>query len=135
VCLTQEALDRFSGMIRPGGLLLADRSTARRLGPVDARAFALPMFQAVRERIGTPIVFNACVLGALAGLVDLVRPQAIADVLASRVPARFLDQNLRALDLGLELAREARPAPAAEEGPSKREDAPPGPAAGPVSTP
>ncbi len=124
VCLTQEALDRFSGTLRPGGLLLADPFYIRKVGPLDARIRLLPMFEAVRDRVQAPITFNVCVLGALAGLVDLVRPEHLKEVIASRVPARFLDKNLLAFDLGMELASTAVPIPQMRNGTAP---SPPGP--------
>jgi 2-oxoglutarate ferredoxin oxidoreductase subunit gamma len=123
ICLTQEAFDKFSAGIRPGGLLLADPFYVRKVGPLDARVHLLPMFEAVRDRVGLPITFNVCVLGALAGLVDLVRPEHIKAVVSGRVPARYLEKNLLAFDIGVELAAGAAPVPQFRNG-----DAPPPPA-------
>lgn len=108
VCLTQEALDKFSHLLRPGGIMLTDRYYARRLRQLDARLYNLPMYAAVKERIGMPIVFNVCVLGALVGLTGVVKPESVKTVVAGRVPERFLAQNMRAFDLGMELAGGAR---------------------------
>jgi 2-oxoglutarate ferredoxin oxidoreductase subunit gamma len=116
VCLTQEALDKFSATLRPGGLLLADPYYVRKVGPLDARIRLLPMFEAVRDRVGLPITFNVCVLGALAGLVDLVKPEHLKEVIAGRVPAKYLDKNLLAFDVGMELAAGAVPIPQMRNG-------------------
>lgn len=109
VCLTQEAVDRFGPRLRPGGILLTDRFHVRRLKQHDARTYNLPMFEAVKEQIKLPIVFNICMLGTLSGLVDFVRPESLRAVIQARVPARYLDQNLAAFDLGQTLALDARP--------------------------
>jgi len=60
------------------------------------------------ERIGKPIVFNICMLGALIASTDVVRPKSIIDVLETRVPADFLEMNQRALQLGMELGAAAK---------------------------
>ncbi|MBN1334630.1 MAG: 2-oxoacid:acceptor oxidoreductase family protein [Deltaproteobacteria bacterium] len=117
ICLTQEAFDKFSSGIRPGGLLLSDPFYVRRLGRLDARVRLLPMYEAVRDRVGLPITFNVCVLGALVGLVDVVRPEHVKAVISDRVPARFLDPNLQAFEIGLELAAGAKPIPRLRSGP------------------
>ncbi len=108
VCLTQESLAKFSPTLRPGGILLTDRFFARRMQQFDARIYNLDIYRQVKERIGLPIVFNVSVLGALSGLTQAVQPDSLRKVISQRVPARFLKQNMDALDLGLELAEAAR---------------------------
>jgi 2-oxoglutarate ferredoxin oxidoreductase subunit gamma len=64
------------------------------------------MFQNVMDKIGKPIVFNICMLGAVIEMVDLIDPEAIMKVLENRIPSDFLDLNRQALDLGMGLGRE-----------------------------
>jgi 2-oxoglutarate ferredoxin oxidoreductase subunit gamma len=106
VCLTQEAYNKFYSMIRPGGLLITDTRYVKIQKKVDAQQRELPMFQNVMDKIGKPIVFNICMLGAVMAMVDLVNPEAVMKVLANRIPVDFLDLNRQALNLGLELGRE-----------------------------
>ena len=106
VCLTSEAYAKFSPIIRPGGLLLTDRRYVRTLKKVDARQKELPMFQTVMEKIGKPIVFNICMLGAVIRLTDLVQPDSVMKVLERRIPSGFLEMNREALNLGLSLGDE-----------------------------
>lgn len=105
VCLTQEAYHKFYGIIRPGGLLITDTRYVKIQKKVDAQQRELAMYQTVMDKIGKPIVFNICMLGALIGMTDLVSPESIMQVLESRIPADFLEINRQALDLGLELGR------------------------------
>ena len=107
VCLTQEAYNKFVGIIRPGGLLVTDSRFVQPNLKVDAIQRQLPMYKTVMEEIGKPIVFNICMLGALLGLTDLVRPEAIMKVLEERIPPGFLEMNRKALQLGLNLAQPA----------------------------
>jgi 2-oxoglutarate ferredoxin oxidoreductase subunit gamma len=65
VCLTQEAYNKFYPIIRPGGTLLTDARFVTLETKVDARQVELPMYQQVMEKIGKPIVFNICMLGAV----------------------------------------------------------------------
>jgi 2-oxoglutarate ferredoxin oxidoreductase subunit gamma len=105
VCLTQEAYTKFCEIIRPGGLLLTDPRYVTPQFKVDACQRELPMYETVMEKIGKPIVFNICMLGAVVGLTDLVHPESIMKVLEQRLPEGFLDLNHQALDLGLELGK------------------------------
>ncbi len=108
VCLTQEAYNKFSSIIRPGGLLITDSRYVKIQRKVDALQRELPLYRSVMEAIGRPIVFNICMLGALVALTDLVRPESILKVLESRVPPDFLEMNRRALEIGMELGKNAR---------------------------
>ena len=106
VCLTQEAYNKFSGLIRPGGLLLTDNHYVKRGEKVDARQVGLDMYKEVMDKIGRPIVFNICMLGAFVHLTQLLKQESIMKVLESRIPAGTLELNKQALELGLQLARD-----------------------------
>ncbi|RPI78036.1 MAG: 2-oxoacid:ferredoxin oxidoreductase subunit gamma [Desulfobacteraceae bacterium] len=106
ISLTQEAYNKFSGSIRPGGLLLIDSHYVQPARKVDARQVSLGMYKAVMEQIGKPIVFNICMLGALVGLTQVVHTDSIMKVLETKITPDFIELNRRALDLGLKLAQE-----------------------------
>jgi 2-oxoglutarate ferredoxin oxidoreductase subunit gamma len=101
VCLTQEAYTEFSSIIRPGGVLLTDTRFVTTAKKVDAKQIQLPMYETVMEKIGKPIVFNICVLGALLGITSILKPESVMKVIKTRVPADFVAMNNRALDIGL----------------------------------
>lgn len=103
ICLTQEAYNKFSGIIRPGGLLLIDDHFVKPRRKIDARQISLPMYKTVVDEIGNPIVFNISVLGAVIGLTGIIRPESIMKVLETKVPKGFLEMNQKALAIGLRL--------------------------------
>ena len=98
---------KFSPIIRPGGLLLTDSRYVRLERTVDAMQIALPMHQTGIEKIGEPIVFNICTLGAVTALTRIVRPESLMKMLAERIPPTFLEMNRRAFELGYELGTAA----------------------------
>jgi len=108
VCLTQEAYNNFYPIIRPGGLLITDSRYVKIQRKVDAQQKELPMYQAVLEKIGKPIVFNICMLGAVISLTDLVKAESIIKVLKDRIPSSFLEMNRKALDQGMKLGAELK---------------------------
>jgi 2-oxoglutarate ferredoxin oxidoreductase subunit gamma len=103
ICLTQEAYNTFSGLIRPGGLLLTDNHYVKPEKKVDARQVELGMYKTVMGEIGKPIVFNICMLGAVIGLTALVKPESIMKVLEKQIPSDFMAMNEQALQIGLRL--------------------------------
>jgi len=106
VCLTQEAYNLYSSIIRPGGALITDSRFVQTARKVDARQTELPMYDTVMKEIGKPIVFNICVLGALIGSTELLRPESVMKAIGDKVPKSFLEMNNKAFDLGLTLAGE-----------------------------
>jgi len=108
VSLTQESYNKFSSIIRPGGLLLVDSRYVDIQKKVDAKHIALPMFDTVMEKVGKPIVFNICVLGALIGVTELVKRQSILNVLEDTIPKDFMEMNRKALDLGLKMGKASK---------------------------
>lgn len=108
VCLTQQAYDKFSTIIRPGGLLLTDTRYVKVGKKVDARQVELPMYETVMAEIGKPIVFNICTLGAVLGLLSVVRPESVMEVIERRVPEKYVEMNRKALDIGMALGEPHR---------------------------
>jgi 2-oxoglutarate ferredoxin oxidoreductase subunit gamma len=106
VSLTQEAYNKFSGIIRPGGLLLTDPRFVTIERKVDAQQKEIPMYETVMSEIGKPIVFNICMLGALIALTDVVRPQSVMKTIETRIPASFFDMNQKAFDIGIQIGKE-----------------------------
>jgi 2-oxoglutarate ferredoxin oxidoreductase subunit gamma len=103
ISLTQQAYNKFSETIRPGGLLLIDSHFVEPEQKVDARQVALEMYDTIMEQIGKPIVFNICMLGALIGLTKVIKTKSIIKVLEVRVPVDFLEMNKKAFFIGLHL--------------------------------
>ena len=103
VCLTQESYNKFSPIIRPGGLLLVDSKYVTIGKKVDAKHRVLPMFDTVLKEIGKPIVFNICMLGALIGITKLIKPESILKVLETTIPRDFMEMNRKALEIGIKM--------------------------------
>jgi 2-oxoglutarate ferredoxin oxidoreductase subunit gamma len=108
VCLTQTAYNKFQHIVRPGGLLITDPYRVEASRKVDALQMELPIYETVMAEIGKPIVLNICMLGAVVALTELVKPESIMSTLSERIPGSFLEMNRKALNLGMELAKEGK---------------------------
>ena len=104
VALTDAACVKYLPLIRPGGLCIYDTELVHPGRKVEAQFKGLPLWGAVRERLGSAVSYNVVVLGALVTLTGAVRIGSIEMVLAERFPAAHHEDNLRALHLGVELA-------------------------------
>ncbi len=97
-------LIKYLPLIRSGGLCIYDTELVHPGRKVEAQFKGLPLWGAVRERLGSAVSYNVAVLGALVTLTGAVRIGSIEMVLAERFPAAHHEGNLRALHLGVELA-------------------------------
>jgi 2-oxoglutarate ferredoxin oxidoreductase subunit gamma len=103
VCLTQEAYAKFASIVRPGGLLIVDPRFVTLRKKVDAVQYEVPMYEETMNKIGKPIVFNVCMVGAVIGLSGIVKPASVEKVLEQRLPPAFMEINRQALQLGRDL--------------------------------
>ena len=104
VCLTQQAYNKYSMAIRPGGLIITESHNIKLFKKVDARQISLPFSETASEKVGMPVTMNICMLGAVVGLTEIVGQDAVIKTIADRVPSDFLDANKKAFQLGLALA-------------------------------
>lgn len=105
VCLTQDAYNSYSSIIRPGGILLTDSRYVQITRKVDAKQIELPMYDNVMEKIGKPVVFNICVLGALISITEVIKPKSVLASVVGKVPKDFVELNTRAFELGLTIGQ------------------------------
>lgn len=103
VCLTQEAYNTYSPIIRPGGLLITDSRYVETQRKVDAQQREFAIYETVMAQIGRPIVFNICMLGVVIGLTDIVKPDSVLEVLKDRLPEHSLALNRKAMKIGVEM--------------------------------
>ncbi len=86
VTLTQDAYNSFAEIIRPGGLLLSDPHFVQCARKADAKQLELPMYEQVMEKIGKPIVYNICTLGALLGVTQILERKQFLRFLNREIP-------------------------------------------------
>ena len=72
VALTDAACVKYLPLIRPGGLCIYDTELVHPGRKVEAQFKGLPLWGAVRERLGSAVSYNVAVLGALVTLTGAV---------------------------------------------------------------
>jgi len=82
---------------------LTDSRYVQIIRKVDAKQVELPMYDSVMEKIGKPVVFNICVLGALISITEVIKPKSVLAAVVSKVPKDFIELNTRAFELGMDL--------------------------------
>ncbi len=108
LCLTQEACDTYHQALKEDGVLIVDSDPVTQLPACEVNAF--PFTQLARDRIGTPMVANIIALGTIAGLTKIVSRKGLSETVQRRAPKGTEEKNLKALEIGFELARKKRSA-------------------------
>lgn len=103
VCLTQEAYNKFSNIVLPGGLIITDSRYVVINKNCDAIQKELPIYDTVMEKLGNAVVLNICMLGAVIRCLPVVNKESILKAVTNRINPKFIDLNTQAFNLGLEL--------------------------------
>jgi 2-oxoglutarate ferredoxin oxidoreductase subunit gamma len=106
LALTQDSLDLYLKNLKPDGLCVVDSSLVTRL-PDDARIRSFPITSATVDRLGKELFANIVAISLVRALSGVVPADALARAVSRRVPKQHLEVNLKALDLGQELAEQA----------------------------
>jgi 2-oxoglutarate ferredoxin oxidoreductase subunit gamma len=85
--------------------LISDTRYVQTEKKVDAQQKEIAMYDSVIDKIGKPIVFNICMLGAVIAITELIDPESIMKALQNRIPPDFLDMNRQALEIGIKLGK------------------------------
>jgi 2-oxoglutarate ferredoxin oxidoreductase subunit gamma len=103
LALSQEACDKYAGLLSPDGVLVADSLFVTNIPASSARVFHLPIIHKAKTDLGKEMVANIVALGALNQIVGLVSWPLLEDAILERVPAKYANLNLQALEAGKEL--------------------------------
>lgn len=104
VAMSQEALDRYIGDLRLGGVLIVDADLIRRLPPEDRyQIHRVPATSTAEECLGRRIVANMVMLGALVAITGVVSRSDLESAVKSLVPKGTENLNIKAIRTGQEL--------------------------------
>jgi 2-oxoglutarate ferredoxin oxidoreductase subunit gamma len=107
VCLSQEAFDAYAALTVPGGLVVYDDRLVHPAPLPGRRVVGLPFTQLAETELGKAIAANIVMLGALQELSGVIDAEPLADAVRRRLPAKIVELNLKALQLGHDQAVQA----------------------------
>jgi 2-oxoglutarate ferredoxin oxidoreductase subunit gamma len=106
LAFTQEACDKYYADLKPNGLLIVDSILVTKIP--SKKGYEFPFMRVAREEVGHPMVANIIALGVIAELSGVVSKEALRAVVTERAPRGTEEKNLKALEVGFELARKAK---------------------------
>lgn len=105
LALTNDAYKTYGPMMAKG-LIITDTSVT--LDPaIKARTVALPILSSAAEKVGKKVVANMVALGVLGGLSGVAPKEVLKKAVIARVPKGTDELNVKALEVGLELAAQS----------------------------
>jgi 2-oxoglutarate ferredoxin oxidoreductase subunit gamma len=102
VCFSQDAHDRLSPGLRPGGRVFFDEDLVRPATGLDC--YPINALRAAKA-LGNRVVANIIMLGFLAEVTAVVGRDALVRAMLERLPEKVHDLNTRALATGFEHPR------------------------------
>ncbi|MGA2959560.1 MAG: 2-oxoacid:acceptor oxidoreductase family protein [Thermodesulfobacteriota bacterium] len=106
LAMNQPSVDKFLDSLKEDGVLILDTTHVKGTPKIKSRVYRVPITELGRKAGGV-IVSNIVALGALVGLSGVASEEALRKAVLSRVPKGTEELNMRALDLGLQAAKEA----------------------------
>jgi 2-oxoglutarate ferredoxin oxidoreductase subunit gamma len=107
LAMSENSYRKYGADYKDDGILLVDSTFVREVTPTGKKIVSLPITRYTRERLGKEIVANIVALGVINGLAKIVSDDVLKKAVLSRAPKGTEEINSRALDLGLDLAKEA----------------------------
>ncbi len=105
--MTNEGLKQYGGGISRRTEVIIDSSAMaipELLDEENCRGLlALPIRSTVVARLQSELGLNVTLLGIIQGLTSIVRIESLREAVAMHVKKQFLDLNMKALDLGIEM--------------------------------
>ena len=101
--MNNPSLDKYEGLVAPGGKLFLDSALiSRKVLRDDIDVYYIPATQLAKE-MGAPTLANMILLGALINETGCVSAEHLEEGLRHAVPARhadLIDLNIKALEIG-----------------------------------
>jgi 2-oxoglutarate ferredoxin oxidoreductase subunit gamma len=104
LAMNQAALDAYFFDFKPNGLLVVDSTFVKQVP--SSRVITIPFTKIARDDIGNQVVANIVALGAVGKLSQKVSDESLEKAVAAKVPPRFKELNIEALNIGMQAASE-----------------------------
>jgi 2-oxoglutarate ferredoxin oxidoreductase subunit gamma len=106
LALTQEACDKYFPDLKEDGILIVDSHMVTQ--PPTPDCYGFPFVQLARDEIGVAMVANVISLGVICEVTGIVSKHALTEVVKMRAPRGTEDKNIKALELGFRIGKEAK---------------------------
>ena len=108
IAMSQSAYDKNIGKVnKKTGLVIYDMRLVSTREVNGLRQIGIPATEAAVTELNNKQVANVVILGAAAEITSMVSKDALIETIKKAVRQRFIDLNIKAVNLGFKLGREA----------------------------
>ncbi len=101
--MSQEACNKYFNDLKPGGILIVDSTFITNVP--SSSAYQIPITKMTIDKLKKPVFANIVALGILCEITKIVTRKSLTKAVLERVPEAFIEQNKKALQLGIRLAK------------------------------
>ena len=105
LAMTQEAVDKYAGDVKSGGIILVDSNYIDKVPNGEYKVYSLAITKFAEEKIGKRIVANIVALGAIERLSHVISENALINAIRARVPKGTEETNILAFKHGQSLVK------------------------------
>ncbi|MHC1592339.1 MAG: 2-oxoacid:acceptor oxidoreductase family protein [Candidatus Helarchaeales archaeon] len=107
VFFSKETANAYKKGIKKNGVFIVDPSTVAKFKARKNKVYQIPATKIATEKFGMAVVANVIMFGAITVITGMLSKDAARKTVKSSVPERFLDLNLKALEIGFEEGEKA----------------------------
>lgn len=100
LCLSQQSLDKYGSLLKPGGLLIVNETMVENIPPIFKHVFKAPFSALAVKLFDNLLVTNIIALGALTAVTGIVSREALIHAVLDMVPDKTLVIDRVAVDAG-----------------------------------
>jgi len=108
IALTQEACDKFIFEMKEDGVLIVDSGLVKNISVTVGKIYEVPFFEIVFEKLGTDLPMNIVALSFMVRATKIVSEKSLETAIRNSVKSAHVDLNMKAMQLGFELADNAK---------------------------
>lgn len=106
LALSQKALDKFIGSVKPGGIVICDSFYIEHMPErKDITLYQAPLTEIAMTQLGKELFTNALSMGFVNGIVQNVSQDHLVEALLESIGNKAVDLNRKAISLGYETAQ------------------------------
>ena len=107
ISLTQEAYNKYAVDLKDNAVVIVDTTMVHEYDNKKHKTYDVPVIAAVSKELGSAVSANIAILGAVNEICSIVKHEWLLDVIVNNFPARAAENNKKAYNIGIELAKKA----------------------------
>ena len=105
ISLTQEAYNKYAVDLKDEAVIIVDNTLVHEYKQDGHKVYAVPITASVKELLGSAVSANIATLGVVNEICKIIEHQWLLDVVISNFPERAAENNTKAYNLGIDLAK------------------------------